>query len=70
MEGIDCLIKRGNMSADSLLLTVEVVYCVLTLWRNFFHCRKLNRRQYLIRKRKITALIIQHPANVEMVATV
>jgi hypothetical protein len=70
MQGIDCLIKRGNMMPDSLLLTVKVVYGVLTLWRNFFHGCKLNRGQDLIRNRRISALIIQHPAHVEMVATV
>ena len=70
MQGIDCLFKSGNVMTDSLLLTVEVVYGVLTLWRNFFHGCKLNWGQDLIRNGGIIALIIHHFAHVKMVAAV
>ena len=49
---------------DSFLLTEEVVYGVLTLWRNLFYRRKLNRGQDLFWNGRISALIIQHPAHV------
>ena len=62
--------KRRNVILDSLLLIVKVVYGELILWRNLFHSRKLNRGQYLIRNRRISALIIKNPAHVKMIATV
>jgi|APCry1669189034_1035192.scaffolds.fasta_scaffold588278_1 hypothetical protein len=58
MQGIDSLVERGNVFLHSLLLTVEVVNCILSLRLNFLHGCELNRRYDLFRNRSIIALII------------